>query len=216
VLGGDMNTGLAGGDGGAPFLDMCPEGQVVIGYNGSLNSTSLGINGVPITVIGSLQTVCGTLSLDNDAASFVTIKQGATLESRPAPSTNPWSSVCPENKVVIGVTGYFGDALDKFSIQCTQLRITKSPTGDVVSPDMSTIQVLGPNGGDAGSMMYSEVCPEGTMAQGSNIRSMTSWVVAFGLVCGSPSVVTVDAGAPCCTSTSQQTLVRAVDEPPLP
>jgi hypothetical protein len=214
------NTPQPGGDGGAPSLDVCPEGQVVIGYNGSLNSTNLSNNGMPITVIGSIQTVCGRITVDDPSAIFASIKVGDTLAPHPN-KPNSWNGICPSDKAVVGFMGGSGDAFDRVAFQCTGLRITKGPTGDVLSPDVSTIQVLSANGGDAASAMFSEVCPEGKVAQGSNVRIGTSnnggsWVEAFGIVCATPNVVPVDAGAPCCTMIGQQTSSRAVDKPPLP
>jgi hypothetical protein len=213
VLSGETNTPQPGGEGGTSYLDICPNGQVVIGYNGSLNSTALLKDGMPITIIGSIQTVCGKVSVDDPAATLATIVPGDTLDSRPM-KTNSWQSVCPENKVVIGFTGGSGVAFDKVAFQCTQLRITRGPSGDVVSADTSTIQLLPANGGDAGSALYSEVCPDGKIAQGSNIRA-GAWVDAFGLVCAAPSIASVDGGA-CCTQATQTTLSRPVDKPPPP
>jgi hypothetical protein len=213
VLGDETTTLQPGGEGGTPYLDVCPEGQAVVGYNGSLNPNALMKDGMPITIIGSIQTVCGRLSVDHPAATFATVTAGDTLASRPQKAST-WRSVCPENKVVIGFLSGSGVAFDQVAFQCTQLRVAKGPSGDVLSPDMSTIQLLPANGGDAGSSMSSESCPDGKIAQGSNIRA-GAWVDAFGLSCATASIVPVDAGA-CCTTTALQTSTRTVDQPPSP
>jgi hypothetical protein len=210
VLNDETTTPQPGGEGGTAYLDLCPAGQVVIGYKGSLNPGALSVNGVPVTIIGSIQTVCGHITIDDPSATFATITPGDTLDSRPViPST--WSSVCDPNKVVVGFTGGSGAAFDKVAFQCTQLRITKGPSGDVATPDTSTIQTLPANGGDAGSTIYTEVCPDGKIAQGSYIRAM-DWVVAFGLACATPVIAQGDAGAPCCNSAMRQTSTRPLDE----
>jgi hypothetical protein len=218
VFGDPTNTPQPGGEGGMPYFDVCPEGQVVIGYNGSLNSTALVNNGVPITVIGSIQTVCGRITVDDPSATFASIQLGDTLAPRPD-KPNSWNVICTNQRAIVGFSGGSGDAFDRVAFQCMGLRITKGPTGDVLSPDTTTLEVLSANGGDAASAMFTEAC-EGKVAQGSNIRTRTnnmqSWVEAFGLVCATPNLVPVDAGAACCTMIGQQTASHAVDKPPRP
>jgi hypothetical protein len=211
------NTLQPGGEGGTPFYDLCPEGQVVMGYNGSLNSMALANNGMPITVIGSMQTVCGRITIDGPSATIASITLADSLEARPdKPST--WNAICKNDKAIVGFGGGSGDAFDRVGFQCTQLRITKGPSGDVLSPDMSTLELLSANGGDAASMMFADGCQD-KIAQGSNTRTringMQSWVEAFGLVCATANVVPVDAGA-CCSVITQQTTSHAVDKPPRP
>jgi hypothetical protein len=183
----------------------------VVGYHGSLDSKDLGFNGNLITVVGSIETVCGRLVMADPSATRVTVLPGTTLPPRPdVPST--WRALCPADKVVVGFVGGSGDALDKIAFQCTQLLITKSTTGDVISPDTSTLQVLPPNGGDAGTP-FQEVCASGKIARGTNVRTVSvardggvaEWVVAFGLTCATPAVGELDGGGVCCGGTAQAT-----------
>jgi hypothetical protein len=217
VLNDESTTGQPGGEGGSAYFDSCPEGQVVVGYNGSLNPNALLKDGMHITVIGSIQTLCGRLSIDGPMAASATITSGDTLMSRPMLDalTDPWQSPCSPNKVVFAMAGGSGVAFDEVAFQCAALSITKGPSGDVVALDMSTVETLSANGGDAGSMPFMEACPGGKIARGSNIRA-GAWVDAFGLICATPSIAPGDAGMPCCATTAQQTSKRAVDEPPLP
>jgi hypothetical protein len=213
VFSGETTTLQPGGEGGTPYLDLCPDDQVVIGYHGTVNPDALKVDGVPITIIGSIQTACGHIVIDDPKAAYATIVPGDTLASRPAkPST--WHSLCPDNKVVIGFASGSGVAFDKVAFECTQLRITKTPMGDVLAPDLSTLQLLPANGGDAGSSMSVEICQDDKIAHGSNIRA-GSWVDAFGLSCATATIVPVDAGA-CCASTALRTSTSTVDQPPAP
>src|SRR5262249_43879457 len=148
VLNGESFTGQPGGEGGTGYFDFCPEGQVVVGYNGSLNPNALLKDGMRITIIGSIQTVCGRLSIAGPMATSATITMGDTLPPRPTLDviTNPWQSACSPNKVVFAMAGGSGDAFDKVGFQCAALSITKGPSGDVVSLDMSTVENLPANG----------------------------------------------------------------------
>jgi hypothetical protein len=218
IFGNEVNTPQPGGDGGtirSNFLDICPEGQVVIGYAGSLNPSTFMVDGTAVTVIGSLQTLCGHISITDASATIATIVPGDTLASRPDAAIS-WRTTCPDNKAIVGFTGASGIAFDKVAFQCTALQITKGPSGDLISPDTSTIQTLMANGGDAGSNIYAEVCPDGKIGQGSNIRTGSNFVEAFGLVCATPSIVAGDAGAACCTLPIRQTYSRTTGTPPHP
>jgi hypothetical protein len=204
----DMSTSQPGGDSGAFASDVCPEGEAVIGYHGSLDSNDLGVNGNSITVVGSIETVCGRLVVPDPSATRVTILPGTTFPPHPnVPST--WHALCPADKAVVGFVGGSGDAFDKVAFQCTQLLIAKTPMGDVISPDTSTVQVLPPNGGDAGTF-FQAGCAPSKIARGTNVRTASlardggvgEWVVAFGLTCATPVLETVDAGTPCCAASA--------------
>src|SRR5439155_16246039 len=160
-------------------------------------------NGVAVTVIGSLQTVCGRLVVE-PGATTVSIFAGASFAPHPDEPTT-WSTLCPSNKVVMGFTGGFGDAFDAVAFQCTELLVSKDASGDVAYPDQSTIQTLPTNGGDAGAA-FAETCGAGRVAQGSAGRAMSivtstgpkMWVEAFGLSCAKTSFLPVDGGSQCC------------------
>lgn len=184
-------TAEHGGDGGDAVTDTCPDGQVVIGYRGSIDDnvpTNLG----PINVIGSIATLCGVIGLGGAASDHVTIAPGASLPERGTPRTVLWSQSCPPNQIVIGFSGRSGLALDQISLECAHWVVTRAPSGDLAVSTDSTAALVAA-GGDGGSA-FQDGCPAGAMARGTNVR-VSDWLDAFGLVCGSPAI-TLEAGSP--------------------
>jgi hypothetical protein len=177
VLGGQSLTGQQGGDGGTAYTDLCPGNQAVIGYQGFVTGPEIGL-----TIIGAIQGVCGELSLGGGS---VTTDAGATLPMRGTTQDVPWTQMCPADEVVVGFSGRSGAALDQVAFECAPWTASNDVDGGALSA--GTIVTLTPAGGDGGSP-YEDTCPSGQLARGSNLRA-GNWVDAFGLVCGTPTLV---------------------------
>jgi hypothetical protein len=160
------------------FNDICPADQVVIGYRGTVANPG-------IIVIGSIQTICASLDAIYDGSSYAFVTSSETALPTRGGTGTAWQQLCPPNQVVTAFNGRSGTSLDQIAFGCAVL---SAAVGGVV---LSAPTFLTPAGGNGGSA-YSEACPAGQIARGSNTRttSSESWVDAFGLVCGSPSLAT--------------------------
>ncbi len=175
---GDAATGQQGGDGGRPFADLCPEGEAVIGYRGYL--------AVPpgLTIVGVIQTMCGSLSLNPSSPGQVTTTEGPVSPERGASQEGgAWMRTCPANEVVVGFVGRSGRYLDQVAFECAAWTLDPDAGGMFAMGTPATLEAAG---GDGGSP-YEASCPSGQLARGSFGRSGL-WVDAFGLLCGTPTL----------------------------
>jgi hypothetical protein len=179
-------TVQVGMDGGNPYTDTCPMGQVVIGYRGDVLSPDSGL----IVVVSRIQTLCGAIVVDETAADPVSITPGFELPVRgthPGPS---WSETCAANDVIVGFSGHSGQFVDQLAFQCGHWIVSNEDAGPMLT--MSSAYSLPAVGGDGGSPFPLEACPAGQMAIGTALRS-GFWLDAFSLQCGTPSL-DADAG----------------------
>jgi hypothetical protein len=185
TLSGQSLTSVQGGTTGTASTDTCPGDQVVIGYLGSLTPPSVGL-----TLVGGVQALCGELSLDANAggdgapAARITIDDGVILPVRGTSQESPWIQMCPAGEVVVGFSGRSGDDLDQIAFECAPVLPSNAGAGAVLS--IGTPAALSAVGGDGG-LPFEDLCPQGQLARGSNLRS-GEWVDAFGLVCGTPAL----------------------------
>jgi hypothetical protein len=185
VLSGQSTT-QEGGDGGDPFVDTCPTGEVVIGYRGDVLPPDSGL----IIVVSRIQALCGAIVLDGGAPNEVTFTLASQLPERGMIAGPSWSALCAENEVVVGFSGRSGQYVDQLSFECGQWVVSNGDGGPLLT--MNGTSSLPPVGGDGGSPFPPAHCPTGQMAIGSALRA-GFWLDEFGLVCGTP-LLESDAG----------------------
>jgi hypothetical protein len=178
VMSGQVATALHGGSGGTAYADVCPAGEVVIGYVGYTTTTQ------PI-VVDWLQTVCGTLSVTASAECQVTVSPGATLMGRGrASGAGPWKVMCPPNQMVVAFHGLAGFDLDQVSFECAPLTILKSFSGYRLSIGAGTS--LPAQGGTTGPT-FQDGCPPNQIAVGTNTHA-GQIIYELGLYCSTPAL----------------------------
>jgi hypothetical protein len=186
VLVNGQSTVQVGGDGGNPYTDTCPMGQVVIGYRGDMLAPDSGL----IVVVSRIQTLCGAIVVDETAADPVSITPGFALPERGRYAGPSWSESCAGNEVVVGFSGRTGQYVDQLAFQCGHWVLSNADGGPVLT--MNATDSLPAVGGDGGSPIPLAACPTGQMAIGSALRA-GFWLDAFSLQCGTPSLDS-DAG----------------------
>src|SRR5262249_14602139 len=95
-LGTTEDTSLAGGQGGTPFDDPCPPGQVLVGVQAGVTQ-----GGVAMAGLGA---ACGAVSVSSHGPSAVTLTPGGSLPTHGVGS-DIQSVTCPAGQVVVGFDG---------------------------------------------------------------------------------------------------------------
>ncbi|WP_157070385.1 hypothetical protein [Sandaracinus amylolyticus] len=166
--------------GGTRFDDACPEGQVLIGFDGLLSSA----NGY----FQRLAAACGTPALTHDGSGgyTVSIGAGATLPLRGG-HTGPVmaSTRCAPGEIVTGFVGRRGALVDSITISCASL--TVSGTGASLALVIGTPSARPSVGGSGGSAFPESTCPAGSIARGAVIRAGDS-LDAIALMCSVPEL----------------------------
>jgi len=180
IVTGESPTAQAGSTTfGTAYQDMCPTGEVVIGYLGTTSRNPA------IPWLQSIQTQCGRMSVAGPPYA-VTISSGTLLPERGSNGGVAWSSLCPTDQVVVGFEGYDGSYVYQLVIHCAPLAIVADSAGYRIVVGLVTR--LAPVGVPSGSQFAAIECLPGQIAMGSNIQADT-WPRAFGLFCGTPSLV---------------------------
>jgi cysteine-rich repeat protein len=167
---GDTKVGLA-------YLDACPQGQVLIGFTGSLKTN----------VHALLGGLCGTPTLTVVADAFVVkVAAGAALPARGGAGDTPWMRSCPADQVVTGFSGRAGVALDQLTLSCAPLVVSEAMGGTFsVAPGPASPL---PAVGGAGGLAFAQTdCPAGQVGNAQNLRA-DAMIRAFGLGCASVSL----------------------------
>lgn len=185
VLSGSSTTAEQGGDGGVPHLDLCPDNEVLLGFQGTLTLPSAGL-----TLVEGFQATCGELTLASAPPAAISTTTGSSLPMRGASKGSAWSQVCPANQVVVGFSGRSGSDLDQVAFDCAAWTAASDEAGTPLS--MGTPVTLPAAGGDGG-LPFQGACPPGQLARGTNGR-FGQWVNAFALVCATPTLAAADAG----------------------
>jgi hypothetical protein len=182
VISGEISTALHGGSNSMDvhFKDVCPLGGPVIGYTGSVDTTSP-------TSIGKIATVCGKLAVNSSGGSCkVTVSAGATLPMRGTVGDVPFMQMCPANQVVVAFQGQSGSYVDQVAFTCAPLVISSGPMGYALSlGPTTTLPSVGGNGGGP----FQDGCAAGEIVHGTNVATLSNIVDAAGLICGAVSLV---------------------------
>jgi hypothetical protein len=156
--------------GGTAFNDDCPAGEALIGFAGSLTS-STGYH-------GKVGGVCGAVLVDDNLA--VTVAAGSTLPLHGILGTVAWTRTCPANEVVVGFRGRSGSLIDQLTFRCAPLTVAASGGGYTVT--VGTTDDLASIGGSGGNAFAQTDCAAGSVAATARIRAGDG-IDAFGLGC---------------------------------
>ncbi len=157
---------------GLPFLDTCPQGQVLIGFSGVLK---LGSH-------AAIKGLCGTPALAVQGDAFVvTVAPGATLSERGGAGDTPWMRSCQANTVVSGFSGRAAAGLNQLTLSCAPLVISEAIDGSF-SVSLGMASALPAIGGPGGLPFLQTDCPAGQVGAAQNLRANAA-IAAFGLGC---------------------------------
>jgi hypothetical protein len=177
ILSGQDPTAQWGGTtAGTPYSDLCPENQVLLGFQGSVSKNP------SISWMHSVQGQCGTISV---VGQQIITTATVWLPERGQNGGVAWSSLCPPNQMVMGVDGRSSGYVDQLAIRCALLTVTGAPGAYGIA--MGAATELPPVGSNAGTPFPTTDCPAGEVARGANIRA-DNYPRAFGLICGTPSI----------------------------
>ncbi|UJR84862.1 hypothetical protein [Sandaracinus amylolyticus] len=166
--------------GGTRYDDACPEGQVLIGFDGLLSSA----NGY----FQRLAAVCGTPALTPDGSGgyTVSIGAGATLPLRGGHVGPVMTSTrCAPGEIVTAFAGRRGALVDSITISCASLTVTGS--GASLAIAIGTPAARPSIGGSGGTAFAESACPAGSIARGAVIRAGDS-LDAIALMCSVPEL----------------------------
>jgi len=159
-----MISGNAGG--GVRFDDVCPAGQVMIGFDGGIRGGS--------TYLGVLSVVCGRLG---ETVNGLTINNGMAFPLRGGDGNGGGiAQRCRAGEVVVGYGGRAGRLVDQLYLSCAPV----VQNGDRVLTGPA--QALAPAGGQGGEPFAPVNCPIDTLAVGGIIRAGDG-IDAVGLIC---------------------------------
>jgi hypothetical protein len=176
ATGGPMATPTYGANSGTAYGDICPPGEAIVGYTGSISASQ------PI-VVAQLQTICGRLSIGGTPCQ-IGVSPGTTLPARGTnPRTGPWTERCPANQVVVGFHGQAGRDLDAVGIDCAPLTVSKTGSGVSHGP-ITSLPALGGSTGP----IFQDGCQPDQLAVGSNLQA-AQIVYQLGLFCAKVSLV---------------------------
>jgi hypothetical protein len=173
-------TGRHGWMGGnsTVYTDICPNGQVVVGY--VLYDS---VNPSPES-IGRIQTLCGTVAITGSPCR-VTISPGATMPLRGRFSDRPpVTQRCPPDQMVVAFRGRSSGEVIQIAFGCASLTLSPGPLGPQTS--IGPVTWFPPVGGPSGTP-FTDGCSGGDVATGSDIYSQY-YIDAFGLYCSTPVV----------------------------
>jgi hypothetical protein len=182
-----------GGNGGAPFDDVCPEGQALIGFQAGVISGGGALSGLVAT--------CGVVKLSSRDPRAITTSPGQLSPSRGTSSADIKTAMCPAGQVVVGFDsltftdmGSNGTFLSTIFLHCAPLVIgslSESPTASLGA--IETLEAIGSGNVAIGTPAPVTDCPAGQVAVASQGRS-TAVVDAFGIGCAKPAISCASTG----------------------
>lgn len=165
------------GTNGDLYEESCPDGQVLIGFHGSIDAPG------GDQYLRGAQGICGTLAVSESAPYVVTVSEAGTLPVHGLEAPQAQMAVCPPNQVMTGFAGRSGLWMDSVDVRCAPLTILgQSPTFLLV---VGTPSKAGTIGGTGGSPFDPLECAAGDVAVGQLIRPIYSGDVlgTFGVQC---------------------------------
>jgi hypothetical protein len=164
---------------GPTSTDLCPAGQVLVGY--ALSSTTP--SNFTTALVSKIEPSCGTVSIASDRVGCrIVVSTGANLPARGRFSNGATVQRCPQNQIVVAFKGRSGRDVDQLGFGCAPLEITKVNSSFLVTT--GTVTQLGTVGGTGGSA-FQDGCPADQVAIGNKITDENGFIGAFGLVCAS-------------------------------
>jgi hypothetical protein len=167
---------------GNAFDLRCRTGEVLIGYQGTVDPPDVMIN-----YLRTFQGVCGTLSITgtNTYAVHVTQAETLALEGTQTGSMTQMA-LCPANQVVVGFSGRSGGFIDALSFSCAPLVISGTSPNFMLS--IGAFTATSAIGGPGGMPFTAISCPANAVALGETGRADVD-IHAFGLVCARPTLL---------------------------
>jgi hypothetical protein len=180
TLDGQVESARVGSTGaGMPYRDLCPPGEVVIGYQGTQGRSPT------MPWLQAIQAQCGSLAVGPGPGYAITTAPGTWLPLRGMSGGVSWSRPCPSSQVVVGFEGRSSGYVDQLALRCAPLTITGGPGSHVVSRGLIT--TTAPTDSNSGSPFAPIDCPAGQIAVGSNVTA-DNYPRSFGLFCATPSI----------------------------
>ena len=179
VNGSNQRERHGSGSGGTESNEVCPGNQVLIGFRGVENvedPTAIGIQRLAV-VCGALTAVAGNMDYP------IQTELTGTLTERGRGGGTAFDMLCPDNEVVIRISGNSGSSLDRLQAHCGRLSVA-SDRQTVTVTTGATLTARGL----AEAPAYDDPCPAGQVARGGLIRA-GQWVDAFTMICGTPAGV---------------------------
>ncbi|HEY4185440.1 MAG TPA: S8 family serine peptidase [Polyangia bacterium] len=162
--------------GGTATADSCPAGQALIGFSGSLStSTTAGVH-------RQIRAICGTVSV---TGTVVAVAPGSTLPARGPSGTFAWTRTCAANQVVVSFAGRSGALVDQLTFTCAPLTAAASTAGSALN--MGTVKALAAIGGTGGTAFTATKCATGQVATSMSVRTGDN-MDSFSLGCGKATV----------------------------
>jgi hypothetical protein len=167
---------LRGTNSAAPWTDVCPTGQAIVGYLGSASGGSL----------ETLQTLCGQLAIASvGGVCQVKVSAGAMMPVRGnAAPKSPWTMQCPADQIVVGASGTSGGRINTLGVDCAPLVL--SSAGGRYALSVGTVTQLPPMGGNP-STPFHDSCAAGDVANGQFISANTL-IQGFQLFCATATL----------------------------
>lgn len=172
----------------SPFSDRCPAGQVLVGFNGTVDATG-DPNGK--TFLRSAQGICGTLVVSASPPYAVAVAQASPLPMHEIAAAQQQVALCPVNQVMIGFAGRSSSTswVDSVDVRCAPLTITG--TAPKFALAIGTPAVATSIGGFTGGTAFAAAdCAAGDLAVGQIIRTSFAGTQlgAFGVQCATASI----------------------------
>jgi hypothetical protein len=158
------------GANGAGTVDTCPDGSLLVGYEGTQSTSQ---NAFVQSMVG----VCATVTFPLPGAP-ATPWQLTRLPARGDTSGERWSRLCPTGHVLVGFDGNAGSRIGQIVFACAPIALSSSGQAVLLGSDIELDDV----GAATGSDFPQTDCPAGQAARGAETRSGTA-LEAFGLIC---------------------------------
>lgn len=172
---------------GTAYLDRCPDGQVLIGFYGTVDPS-----GNP-GYLRSEQAICGIVGVSAGEPWTVTVTEADPLPMHDIEFGQKQTAKCPLDQVVIGFGGRSGLWMDSIDVRCAPLKILgMSPNFLLVAGTPKTAGTIGGNTG--GSPFDPLDCDPGSVAVGQVGNTAYSGDVlgTFGVRC---AAIMLETGA---------------------
>ncbi len=169
-----------GTSGGISRDDACPQGQVLIGFNGTF--------GTDAGYLRSVSGICGTLTMGAQAPYAITTSQAGVLPVREASKSMAQTALCPANQVIVGFQGRSGSFIDALWFKCAPLSVGPGPGYALVIGATTDTALIG--GQTGGSSFNGITCAANQIAvsqqpTGGSGNTLNS----FGLACSTITVL---------------------------
>ena len=156
------------GGSGTGTVDICPDSRLLVGYEGTQNTSG---------AIQSMVGVCAAVTLPVPGAP-ATAWALSRLPARGNTGGAPWSRLCPAGHVLVGFDGNAGPGIGQLVLVCAPIALNPSGQAAVLGSDTELDDVGVPANND----FTQTDCPAGQAARGAETR-VGSLLEAFGLTC---------------------------------